>query len=218
MKTLRTTIPRPAILSSLILIAGVSAASPALAQSPTHAYINSMRSSYETHYFVSIGATGSAGTITSQERGEDAESLSSRWQGYGVRNEVGIEFLKFLHFSVAHSSLNIRSSTRSSETLSGSRFEGAASLNFYAPLGNLQMGGGFLGSRLDYRRESDSGSYFGSGYFYNVGYNYFMSSMISFYIDARKSQENLVNNNSSELPGNLKTDMSEAGLGFKIWF
>ncbi len=204
--------------TSFVVTVGALFVGPALmAQSPTHAYINSMRSSYETHYFVSIGATGHFGTISEQQK-DGTQSSGARWQGYGVRNELGVEFLKFLHFSVAHNSLNLRRSTGSVQTLSGSRFEGTGSLNFYAPLGNLQLGGGVLASRLDLRNGSDSGNYYGSGYFYNVGYNYFLSNMVSFYIDARKSEERLVNNASDRLPKNLKTDMSEAGLGFKIWF
>lgn len=176
-----------------------------------------MRSSYNTHYFVSIGATGHFGEI--QEQSKDGGVVAAkRWQGYGVRNEVGVEFLKFLHFSVAHNSLNLRRSTAATQTLSGSRFEATGSLNFYAPLGNLQLGGGLLASRLDHRDGSDSANSYGSGYFYNAGYNYFLSNMVSIYLDARKSEERLVNNSSENLPKSLKTDMSEAGLGFKIWF
>jgi hypothetical protein len=190
---------------------------PALAQSPSHAYINTLRSAHETHYFVSIGATGLNGDISVKSATHPDDRAATAWQGYGIRNEVGIEYLKFLQFGIAHNSLNMRTSRDSSINMVGSRFEGNGSLNFYSPLGNLQMGGGFIGSRMELRDRNASSGYYGSGYFYNLGYNYFLSSIVSVYIDARKSQENLVRTSGGELPASMKTNLSEAGIGFKLW-
>jgi hypothetical protein len=215
---------------NLLLAVGIATtlfAGAAMAQSPSHAYINQTRSSVNTNYFVSIGAEGEFGVFASKEKGvkdgkdkaskEAEKTTESKWQGYGIRNEIGLEFLKFLQFNLGHTSLNLRSKDDSTENLSGSRFHGGAALAFYAPLGNLSFGGGFLGSRLDYRRQDNAASYYGSGLYYEVGYNYFLNYNVSFYLNARRNQENLVRNSGQELPSSIQTETTSAGMGFKIW-
>jgi hypothetical protein len=138
------------------------------------------------------------------------------WQGYGIRNEIGVEFVKFLQFKVAHTSLNLRGQD-SSQRLSGSRFEGGTNLTFSAPLGNLQMGGGLVTSRLDYLNGGDTSGYYGSGYYYGLGYNYFLSSGVSFNAQVRQSQEHLVRNSGAKAVTSMDMAMRGVSLGFDIW-
>src|SRR5690606_27074817 len=137
----------------------------------------------------------------------------AKWQGYGIRNEIGLEFLKFLQFNLGHTSLNLRSKDDSTENISGSRFNAGAGLTFYAPLGNLRFGGGFLGSRLDYRQQDNSSSYYGSGYYYDIGYDYFINYNVSFYLAGKRNFENLVRNSGKVLPGSVKAETTSAGMG-----
>jgi len=216
------------VLGAVFALLGMLIAESAVyAQSPSHAYINTQRSSSVTHYSLSVGVVGEYGEYLSSELvDEDSNDEFSdekvnkvmKWQGYGVKNELGIEYLKFLQFQIGHTSLHMRSNSDSSENLTGSRFNAGGGLNFYAPLGNLKLGGGFLMSRYDYHRQENAGGYYGSGYYYSLGYNYFLSQRISFYAEAFQNVENIVRNSGNkDLPANFKANTGSVGLGFNIW-
>ncbi len=218
---------RLSLIASYAIVGCLLLVETSYAQSPSHAFINTQRSSSVTHYSLSVGIVGEYGDYESSEmveanpgdefdNGKKARVL--KWQGYGVKNELAIEFLKFLQFQVGHTSLHMRSNSDSTENLSGSRFNAGGALNFYAPLGNLKLGGGFITSRYDYHRQSNAGGYYGSGYYYSLGYNYFLSYRISFYAEGYQNFENIVRNSGNdEIPGNFRTKTGSVGLGFKIW-
>jgi len=217
-------------LNRILIIVGfalLSSGSVVYGQSPSHSYINSQRSSSVTHYSLSVGVIGEYGEFVSSELVDEnaSDEFSDekvnkvmKWQGYGIKNELGIEYLKFLQFQVGHTSMHLRSNNDSSENLSGSRFNAGGGLNFYAPLGNLKLGGGFLMSRYDYHRQEHAGGYYGSGYYYSLGYNYFLSHRISFYAEAFQNVESVIRNSGNkELPANFKANTGSAGMGFNIW-
>lgn len=184
----------------------------------THAMIQSMRSSSETNVFVSQCVEGEYGAFTKFRSGEKDTAAESRiWRGYGFRNTLGLELMKFTQFSVSHTFVNMRSKADSLENIHGSRFTGELKLVFAAPIGNLEAGGGFLGSRYDYQRQLDNADYLASGYFYSLGVNYFMSSRVSIFSQGKMNRENLVRNAGSAEVSNIKTETSSVGMGFSLW-
>ena len=194
----------------------------AKAQSPSHSLVNLHRSSRVTHYYVSILAEGESGdyqTTQVDDETEEAEAYpkNARWQGYGVRNEIGVEFLKFVLFNAGYTNTNLRNRNDGSERLHGSRMSFGGKLNFYAPLGNLMVGGGVLSSRLEYQRQAARSTFYGSGYYYSLGYNYFMSTRISVAAEVRQSRETLTRNSGSALVKSIHAKMTGGSLGFNIW-
>lgn len=207
-------------VSSLALLI-FSLATSAFAQGPYHAYIDSMRSSNVTHYYVSMGAEGEYGSAEAQvpankDDGNDANN-KHLWQGYGIRNEMGVEFIKFVQFNVAHTALNIHSKKDARERLFGSRFDAGARFTFSAPLGNLSLGGGLITSRMDYVHQDATQDFYGSGYYQSVGYNYFTSSNISISTEAKRIRENLTRNAGSNNIDGFKLETTTVGMCFKIW-
>ena len=103
------------------------------------------------------------------------------------------------------------------ESLIGSRLNAGARLVFSAPVANLELGGGILASRLDYQKQLLNSTVYGSGMYYSIGANYFMSSQISLYYEAKVEKEHLVQNGGSTQVSNIQTDTTVMGVGFRIW-
>ena len=173
---------------SLVLLAVFGVQAQALAY--THNYINSNRSSLDNHVFVTQGVDGEFGSFTGtgdketvkvDEEGQPAKDYPARqlWKGYGIRTGLGVEVFKFLQFGVTHTFVNLRAQENALERLSGSRVSADGTLSFESPLGNLNLGGGFLASRLDYQKKLENAGFYGSGMFYSFGWNYFMTSQVS---------------------------------------
>lgn len=181
----------------------------------SHQLIDSMRSGTVSHVFVTQGVEGEYGKYTlSLKNGKEDESV---WKGYGIRNAVGLELMKFVQFSANHTFINMRSSEREGQRLFGSRLGGDVKLVFSAPIGNLEMGMGALASKLDFQRELAFASVYGSGIYYSLGVNYFLSSRVSFFTTAKMIEETLVRDGGSEEVKRIQTKTSNVGLGFNIW-
>lgn len=186
------------------------AATPSQGQS--HAFINSMRSGTVTHVFVSQSVEGE------YSHHHSAEAPRQTWQGYGMRSALGLELLKFVDFSIAHTFVNTRNRDVGYEILMGSRLEGEARFVFASPVGNLEAGGGAVASKLDYQKQLDSTTYYGSGYYYMVGWNYFMSSRVSLFGSVRMRDERLLRNHvTAQGVNDRSTEATAVGLGFSLW-
>lgn len=188
---------------------------PAFASS--HAIINSQRGT-DRNVFVSQAVEGEYGLMTKVASGGSADSSPSRiWRGYGFRNTLGLELMKFTQFSVSHSFINMRSKADSLENLHGSRLMAEAKLSFSSPIGNMEGGGGFVASRLDYTHKLDNADFIGSGFYYTLGWNYFFTQQVSFFGVGKMFRENLVRNGGSSEIENIKTKTSSLGVGFSLW-
>ncbi len=203
------------LLASCTLLAALFLEVPAFAAS--HAIINAQRGT-DRNVFVSQAVEGEYGLMTKVESGARADGSPSRiWKGYGFRNTLGLELMKFTQFSVSHSYVNLRSKANSLENLHGSRLMAEAKLSFSSPIGNMEGGGGFVGSRLDYTHKLDNADFIGSGYYYTLGWNYFFSQQVSFFGVGKMYRENLVRNSGSSDIENIKTKTSSLGVGFSLW-
>lgn len=193
------------------------------ANGQTHSYVNYMRSGSETYVFVQQGVEGEYGKHTAavKEIGSDGQEtqkdVSQYWKGYGIVTSVGLELLRFVQFVAGHTFVNMRYKDDALESLNGSRITAGMRLVFSAPVANLEAGAGLLGSRLDYQKQLQNASYYGSGNYYSLGLNYFLSSKISFYYEAKLESEHLVRNGGSSLTEAIDTNMTLMGLGFRIW-
>ena len=200
-----------------------------LAQS--HNYIGIMRSGADASVFVSQSVEGMYGRFSLhgdnvENNGADAVAgaivsnsgaSSAFWQGYNVRTALGIELLKFIQFSIAHSSVTVRSRSSGFENLRGSSLNGEVKLVFQSPIGNLESGAGAIGSRYDFQRKLEDASFYGSGLYYLLGWNYFISYQVSLFATAKISNEHLERNSGSSSIGTIDTNMNSLGLGFNIW-
>ncbi|MGE0172769.1 MAG: hypothetical protein AB7T49_08290 [Oligoflexales bacterium] len=182
-----------------------------------HALINATRGA-DTNVFVSQGIEGEYGTFNRIGAGEDIGSGNEQiWRGYSFRNSLGLELMKFVQFSVSHAFVNMRSKANSLENIRGSRIMGETRLVFSSPIGNVEAGGGVLGSKMEYQMKLLNSDFLGSGYFYSLGLNYFFSQRVSLYGQGRVFNENLVRNGGSSEIENIKSKTSNIGLGFSIW-
>jgi hypothetical protein len=193
----------------------------AVAQS--HAYINYTRNSAESHVFVQQSVDGEYGryTSTGSVTGEDgvARPLTQAqyWKGYGIGTTLGLELMKFIQFVGGHTFVNMRTKNDALESLNGSRLHGGLRAVFSAPVANLELGMGLQGSRLDYQKQLENASFYGSGTYYSLGLNYFMSSQVSVYYEAKMAKEHLVESGGSSSMDAIDTNMTLMGLGFRIW-
>jgi hypothetical protein len=197
-----------------ILIINISLVGVAQAQPQSHAYIHSMKSTAFTHYYFGVGLDGEV-SKAKQRVGEAEDLKQSSWQGHGIRNTLGFEMIRFLQFEVAHSNIELKSTNQ--EKLSGSRFHGGANLSFAGPLGNILFGGGAIAGKYDYARLSESAGFVGTGYYYNIGYNYYLNTSVSFNAHLQNLDENIVRNSGSEELRSLQAEGTLVGMGFRIW-
>ncbi len=189
---------------------------------PSHDYLNTYRSSSMTHVFVSQSIEGEYGEFTMTSSKPSAISgatgaITSKWQGYNLTQTFGLEILKFVQFNVAHSMMNMRSSASGFERLGGSRLSGGMRLVFLAPVANLEAGGGFIGSRYDYQHELTSSDFYGSGVYYTLGFNYFMSEKVSVFGQAKMIDEHAMRTGGNADARTISAKTTNLGFGFTLW-
>lgn len=201
---------RLSILVSLLL--GLS--SSAFAQG--HAFIDQARSSMRKNVFLTTSLEGEYGHVqrTAKESGAvDTES----WRGYGIRNGLGVEVMKFTQFSLSHTLLNMRSNDSGLENLTGSRLAAEIAFAFSAPLMNIQFGLGMLASQLQYQAVEKSSSFTGTGHYYTMGTNYFFSPSISFQTNFKRMvSDNKISGGSADFK-ELRANTDNLSLGIAVW-
>ena len=181
----------------------------------SHSLINTMRSNTT---FISQALEGDYGTYTKVPAGgADGGGIRELWRGYGLRSSIGLEMFKFVQFSVSHTLLNMRSKADPFETLTGSRFSGDGKLVFSSPIGNVEAGGGMIASYTNYQHDMERADYIGSGYYYSLGVNYFLSSKVSIFTDCKLFQENMVRSDGAATIESIHTDTTGVELGFSVW-
>ncbi len=181
----------------------------------SHTYISKYRSSSVTHFYVSQGLEGEYGKYNLT--GPNKLNENENWQGYGLVNSVGMEVMSFIHFGLSHNFLDMKAKSDELSTLDGSRFSGDVRLVFQSPVANLQIGGGVLASSMDYQRGIELSEFYGSGVYYNLGMNYYISSKVSIFGVAKQNDENLVRSSGNNGVEQIKAKTTSMGLGFKVW-
>jgi hypothetical protein len=192
----------------------------ALAQT-SHAMIDRSRSSLYKNIFLTTSVEGEYGKIsktqTPESTGEGSPTGPESWRGYGIRNGLGIEMMKFTQFSLSHTLLNMRSAKSSAETLSGSRIAGEFALSFSAPITNIQFGLGMVLSNLQYRSIDKNSGYSGTGHYYTFGLNHFFSQSISVQAIAKRIEgESRLSAGESELT-KFESATDNLSLGIAVW-
>lgn len=191
----------------------------------SHNLINTTRSSWNNHIFVSQAIEGEFGSMKEEGEAKPASGSTAastgisegKWQGYNTTTTLGLEVMKFIQFNVAHSNVNMRSSKSGLEHLTGSRFSGGARLVFLAPIANLEAGGGVIGTRYDYQKDLGTAGYYGSGYYYSLGLNYFISDRVSFFGQAKVISEHSVKSGGDAEASTLTANTTNMGIGFTLW-
>jgi hypothetical protein len=205
-----------AMLSGLSLWSGSAVAQPGV----SHNYVNTYRSSSITHFFVSQAIEGEYGEFNLSSSGNgltSAVTRSEKWRGYNLTQTFGVELLKFVQFNVAHSMINMRASSSSLERLGGSRFSAGARLVFLAPVANLEAGGGVVGTRYDYQRDLTTSDFYGSGVYYSLGFNYFISERISLFGQAKMIDEHSIRTGGDPNAKTIRSQTTNLGTGFSLW-
>lgn len=195
----------------------------ALGQNATHNYVNTTRSSAISHIFVSQSIEGEYGEFElsgSSDQPNPAASIGpkvTKWQGYNLTQTLGLEVMKFIQFNVAHSMMNMRSSASNLERLGGSRFSAGARLVFLAPVANLEAGGGVIGTRYDYQDYLHTSNFYGSGSYFSLGFNYYLSERVSLFGQGKLIEENSVRSGGDIEAKNIKSKTTNLGTGFSLW-
>lgn len=197
-------------------------AADALAQAVSHNYINTTRSSYKSKIFVSQAVEGEFGSTSLQTDSSNpliakSGTSTAKWQGYNLTSTIGLEILKFIQFNVAHSSVNLKSVKSSLEKIGGSRLSGGARLVFLAPVANLELGGGIIGTRYDYQKDLETADFYGSGVYYSLGMNYFMNDQVSVFGVAKLIDEHSVKSGGNASTSDLVSRSTNLGFGFSLW-
>ncbi len=195
------------------------------AQGQSHDYITTFRSSTTSHVYIAQSVDAEYGQFSLHGKlipGDNPNEMSvgtdiAHWRGVGFRTAFGIELLKFIQFSAGHTFLNMRSQEDGLEQLQGSRLHGDCNLVFASPIGNLEMGAGASLLRVDYRRLLENSSFVGSGAYYSIGTNYFMSSQLSIFAKGLVYNEHLMRNGGSATVRRISTNTTGVSLGFRIW-
>ena len=204
------------MVKKLLIVAAVlapmSAAQSARAES--HEYINYMRSSAESHFFVEQSAEAEYGKYASNGA---QDGLKQFWKGYGISTTIGLELMKFVQFEAGHTFVNMRYKEDALESLSGSRLNAGLRFSFLSPIGNLEAGGGLLGARYDYQKQLENASFYGSGVYYSLGVNYFLSSRVSIFGEGKMTHEHLERDGGSSVTSSIDTEATQMGFGFRIW-
>lgn len=204
-------------------------------------YVNYMRSSTVNYIFVQESVEGEYGRHTpttttgnqSQSGGTTATAVTPTvpggaaaaaasdqgqwWQGVGFDTSIGLEVMKFFQLVAGHTFVNDRWRDDGSTTLTGSRLHAGGRLEFESPVVNLELGGGVTGSSMQYTSSADQGSFYGSGFYYSLGLNYFTSQRVSFCYEAKFSNEHLVKSSGSTDISYIDTSMTSMSLGFRLW-
>ncbi len=184
--------------------------------SQSHAMIDSTRSSLYKNMFITTSVEGEYGSMERTAKVGGATDTES-WKGYGIRNGLGLELFKFTQFSLSHTLVNMRSQNSGLENLNGSRIAAELALSFSAPITNIQFGLGVLGSQLQYQALAKSSTFVGTGHFYTMGMNYFVSPSVSLQaIGKRIVTTNKVSGGSSDF-SQLESRTDNLSLGVAIW-
>jgi hypothetical protein len=213
---------RPFALA-LAAFAAVMAFGSTPAAADTHSYINYMRSSTSTSLFLQESVEGEYGRYYTTGTQMNAAGIlasdnqTQYWRGYGLNTTIGLEVMKFVQFVAGHTFMNMRLRDDGLQTLNGDRLNVGARLAFDSPAANLELGTGILGSRLDYTRQLVQESFYGSGVYYSLGLNYFLSLRVSFFGEAKLLNEHLVRQGGTDEVQSIDTEMTNMGIGFRIW-
>jgi hypothetical protein len=208
-------------LKLLVAVIVVFASSQALANS--HSYINNYRSGIYNHVFVQqsvegeFGSYSTKGTRIGESGAGESYSEGQDWKGYGIGTSVGLEVMKFIQFSLGHTFVNMQHKDDRLESLSGSRLNAGLKLVFGAPIFNLEVGTGLTGSRLDYQKQLENASFYGSGLYNEISLNHYMSSQISVYFSAKLANEHLARTAGSSSVKDMDTSTTLMGAGVRIW-
>lgn len=198
-------------LAALALILGAQAA-----HGQTHSLVDRNRSSERTNVFLFQSIDGEYGRFQKTYKSQP-DPVTQTWRGYGIRNGVGVELFKFTQFSVAHTLLNMRSRDTSLENMRGSKLSGEVTFAFSAPITNIQFGLGVLASQMDYQDFEKSGAYVGTGHYFNMGFNYFVSPMFSLqFLGKRSTMRHSASGGSLDLQ-EIHSNTDSLSLGLAIW-
>jgi len=210
------------MIATIVVLGTIS--SPAFGYS--HAYINQFRSSTRSPIFVSQSLEGEYGQYSLRGKlipdgsGTDGKVLGnvkSNWRGIGLRTAVGLELMKFIQFIAGHTFINMRNQEDGLEQLEGSRLHAEAKVVFISPIVNLEVGGGASVTRADYQRALDNASFVGSGVYYSIGGNYFLSSRLSVFGKGKSFNDRLMRNSGSATISEITTRTTAVSMGFRIW-
>lgn len=219
---LKSNLKTQTFASALVTVAAIATASASFGQNLSHNYVNSYRSSSISHVFVSQSVEGEFGTYEFQNPDStnltnSISTVNSKWRGYNITQTFGLEVMKFIQFNVAHSMMNMRANSSSLDRLGGSRFSAGARLVFLAPVANLEAGGGVIGTRYDYQHRLKTSDYYGSGIYYSLGFNYFLSERVSLFGQAKTIDEHSIRTGGDNETKTISSKTTNIGTGFTLW-
>jgi len=198
----------------LAILGSTSLSSPVLADS--HAFITANRSSTANTIYFQEGIDSEFGHYRLSH--DDGTVSTEAWLGTNLSTSIGTEVWKFIQLEAGYGAINLHKSSDKLDRLSGSRLHSGLRLDFTAPLFNLELGGGFQASTLDYANHEETATFYGTGTYVSLGMNYFLTTHLSVYSEVKYTTEHMKNTGGSGSIDAIGTNSTEGGLGFRIWF
>ena len=74
-----------------------------------------------------------------------------------------------------------------------------------------------IATRYDYQKDLDTSDFYGSGFYYSIGMNYFMTDRVSAFGVAKMINEHSVKGGGSSETNDIASNMTNLGFGFSLW-
>ena len=159
-----------------------------------------------------------SGEYSQNKENVNGETATYPWKGYGVKSTVGLEVSRFIDFSLTHNLLTMHNDANYWEALNGSRVSGELVFVFASPVGNLRLGGGVSGSHYVYQNVPQDAEFYGSGLYYTLGVNYFVTPRFSLFTDFQQYREKLTKTGGYSDVGRIDSKTNAGEAGFSLWF
>lgn len=200
------------LLLTIFIVQMIAIVTPSFSTESAHSFYNRSLGLYKPIY-LNQTIEGAVGEYTSKK-----QNTSTKWQGYGVKNAIGMELFRFIQLEMSHSLVNMDGSSKGIEKYSGSKIGGSIKLSFHSPIGNLEIGTGSHVGSYNYQKDLITSQVTGSGHLFSLGINHFFKSNLSISGTISSQNEKISKrkttlNDNDSLQGTLKL----LGVGLNIW-
>ena len=182
----------------------------------SHSSISMYRSSYKSYKHFSQSIEGGYGEAV-YNKGEASEGQGA-WQGMALRSEFGVETLKFFQLSAGF--IKSDYSQKDNDTSMMDQLSGFAEMKIVltAPMINLEVGGGIIGSMMDVITEDGNADYAGSGVYYTAAVSRYLNSDMAIFGKVTMGDQHFVKGRGSLEQDTIDIQSQTAGIGLKLFF
>ncbi len=183
---------------------------------------------FGSHYMYNYGYNQERMRVFMSETGEfeygnyyllkGNDTTNKRWINGGLRTEIGLEFLKFLQLDLAHTMISGQNRDCSKENIRGFSLSSGIKMVFTSPAFNFEVGGGVIGSQLDYQNNTISTGMLGYGNYLTGGFNYYVSRQVTFLLQYSRVIQRFDANSPNQDFEKIRSNMNVFNMGVRFFF